>query len=257
MDKLELVNYLKEYLKLSDDRGDDSQNWIQVDNTKSEIKKIWYAVDANTYIFDMAIDQWCDMILTHHWILWSKPINLTGLYYDRISRLINNDIALYSVHLPLDAHPEVWNNIWIAKAFLNVFGISKYKMEWFGYHHWYSVWYWLRFDQKIPMASIISVFCEQMWFQKSLYNFAKKDYISSVSIISWWAWSGYTEALEKGYDLYITWEGFSWDLVTASEQWASILLWWHRETEKIWVKLLAHHLTQKFSVETVFLDRKY
>ena len=49
MKKIELVKYLDEYLKVPEYK-DDSKNWLQVDSEKTEIKKIGFSVDANTYI---------------------------------------------------------------------------------------------------------------------------------------------------------------------------------------------------------------
>ena len=43
----------------------------------------------------------------------------------------------------------------------------------------------------------------------------------------------------------------------AKELWQSILIWGHYETEKIWPKLLAYHLRDKFDLEIVYLDEKY
>gem|GEM_PF-2497189 len=56
MQKQELINYLNEYLKISDFK-DSSKNGLQVDNRKDDIKKIGYTVDASTYIFDKAKEE--------------------------------------------------------------------------------------------------------------------------------------------------------------------------------------------------------
>ncbi|NCO31703.1 hypothetical protein GW891_02630 [bacterium] len=69
MNKKELISYLDDYLKISDFK-DTSKNGLQVDSEKTEIKKLGFAVDANTYIFDKAIDEGVDMVLTHHGIFW-------------------------------------------------------------------------------------------------------------------------------------------------------------------------------------------
>ena len=47
------------------------------------------------------------MILVHHGLYWGFEQTLTGLAYDRVSRLMHSNIALYAAHLPLDAHPVV------------------------------------------------------------------------------------------------------------------------------------------------------
>jgi putative NIF3 family GTP cyclohydrolase 1 type 2 len=69
MNKQELINYLDDYLNITDFK-DSSKNGLQVDNSKEEIKKIAYAVDANTYIFEKAIYEGVDLVLTHHGLFW-------------------------------------------------------------------------------------------------------------------------------------------------------------------------------------------
>jgi len=259
MEKIELINYLDDYLKIKDFglEIDDSRNWLQVDSPKTEIKKIGYAVDASTYIFDMAIEEKVDMLLVHHWIFWALNYVMTERHYERMSKLIKNDIALYACHLPLDAHPEVWNNIGIAKAFINIFWLKNYTIESFDKYHGVYIWYWLKFEEEMHISTMQSIFAPQMGFEKKLYNFGKKEFIKSVAIVSWWGWWQAKEALNERYDLLITGEGSHGQLLMAKEMKQSILLGWHRETEKIGVKLLAHHLNKEFGIETIFLDQKY
>jgi putative NIF3 family GTP cyclohydrolase 1 type 2 len=46
---------------------------------------------------------------------WEMPRPLTGPAYDRVSALLGGNCALYSNHLPLDAHPEIGNNALLAR----------------------------------------------------------------------------------------------------------------------------------------------
>jgi putative NIF3 family GTP cyclohydrolase 1 type 2 len=69
MKKQDLINYLDQYLKINDFQ-DKSKNGLQVDNSKKEIKKIGYSVDASTYIFEKAKEEKVDMVLCHHGMYW-------------------------------------------------------------------------------------------------------------------------------------------------------------------------------------------
>ena len=288
MKKTELINFLNEFLRINK-FDDTSKNWLQVDTSKDEIKKIWYAVDATRYIFDLAIENDVDLVLTHHWIFWWIENVLTDIYYERIAKLIKNDIGLYACHLPLDAHPVVGNNIWILIALVNTLsrGDTKEKMnsilsefenrideiletnwiiweddefiiERFGSYHWFNLGYGIRFkNQQFHWTQLISPFAETMWFERKFYNFWKKEYFSSVAIVSGWWGSAIKEAKDRWFDIYITGELVHWQFTFAKEIWQSILVWWHRETEKIWPKLLAYWLKKKFNLEVIFLDEKY
>ncbi len=258
MNKKELVRYLDEYLNISE-FNDKSKNGLQVDTSREEIKKIGYSVDSTSYIFDRAIEEDVDMVLAHHGIFWWFEEVLTWVPYQRIKKLMGWDIGLYASHLPLDAHSEVGNNMWLAKAFVRMFWFQEweYEIEKFCEYHGNYIWYGVRFNKEMHISNIVVPYAERMQLLKRLYNFWDKEFIKSVAFVSWGAGSEYKEASNLWYDVYVTWEASHSDLCAAKELWQSILIWWHRETEKIWVKLLAYHLKEKFGLEVVFLDEKY
>ncbi len=258
MNKLELVKYLDEYLQI-DNFQDSSKNGLQVDSEKIEIKKIWYSVDASTYIFDKAIEEKVDMVLSHHGIFWGHESVLTGIPFRRTRQLLNNDIALYAVHLPLDAHREVGNNVGLMHAFINMFWLQdwEYKVENFWEYHGSTIWFWLRFKNKIHISNMVTPYAEMMQLNKRLYNFWNKEYFSSIAFVSGWALSSAWDANKEWYDVLLTWEWAHQDMILAKELWQTVLIWGHYETEKIWPKLLAYHLRDKFGIEIVYLDEKY
>ena len=176
--------------------------------------------------------------------------------YQRTKIYLEHDIGLYACHLPLDAHPEVWNNDWLAQARCNLFGITEYEQEPFGWYGKEIIGTALRFETKIPTVGILTPYCERMWLQRQFLNFGRHEYISSVAFVSWEWWAFIQEAYKKWIDLFITGEMVHRQTTLAKELGQSVLLWWHYETEKIGVKLLGKHLEKKFGVETVFLDEK-
>lgn len=258
MNKIEWVSYLNDYLKIADFQ-DTSANGLQVDSSKGEIKKIGYAVDSTSYIFERAKLEEVDMIIAHHGIFWGYEQILTWVPYKRAKILIENDIALYACHLPLDAHPEVGNNIGLLKGFCNIFWIpeSQQKIESFGWYKWLDIWFWVRFQKPVHVSSLQTLFADTLWLQKKLYNFWEKQEITSICFVSGHGASATKEAFEKNYDILVTWEIVHYELTFAKELGQSIFVWGHYETEKIWPKLLAHHVQEKFGCEVVFLDEKY
>lgn len=258
MDKSKLIKYLDEYLKISE-YSDDSKNWLQIDSEKMEIKKIWYAVDSSSYIFDKAIGEGVDMVISHHWLFWWFEQVLVWLTYERAKKIIDNNICSYACHLPLDAHNEVGNNIWLLKAFINIFGLQKwdYEIENFWEYKWNTIWFWLRLKNKLHVSNLVTPYAERMQLLKRFYNFWNLTNFESIAFLSGWALSEVEEAKEKKYDILVTWEWVHHEMIKAKELWQSVLIWWHYETEKIWPKLLAYHLKDKFWIDIVFLDEKY
>lgn len=89
-------------------------NGLQVAN-RGTVTRIGAAVDAGLHPFRQAVAQGVDFLLVHHGMYWDMPRPLTGPAYDRVATLITGNCALYSSHLPLDAHPELGNNVLLAR----------------------------------------------------------------------------------------------------------------------------------------------
>ena len=89
-------------------------NGLQVANS-GRVRKIGAAVDAGVIPFQKAAAAGIDFLIVHHGMYWDMPRPLTGPIYERVATLIRADCALYSSHLPLDAHPELGNNALMAR----------------------------------------------------------------------------------------------------------------------------------------------
>ncbi len=91
-----------------------ASNGIQIANN-GEVSKIGAAVDAGLVSFQRAISKKIDFLITHHGLFWSPPIPITCNNYDKIKLCLDNNLAIFSSHLPLDCHPEIGNNALLAK----------------------------------------------------------------------------------------------------------------------------------------------
>ncbi len=115
MELRELVSWLNDYLKLGDFPQDQSLNGLQVE-ANEDVNKIAVSVDAGLEVFRRAKKLGADLLIVHHGILW-KGVDpfISGVLSHRVRFLLENSLSLYAVHLPLDAHPEVGNNITICR----------------------------------------------------------------------------------------------------------------------------------------------
>ncbi len=86
-----------------------SENGLQVTND-GQVTKIGAAVDAGLEPFCKAIAAEIDFLIVHHGLYWNPPIPLVGSAYEKVKVLLDNNVALYGSHLPLDRHPEIGNN---------------------------------------------------------------------------------------------------------------------------------------------------
>lgn len=89
-------------------------NGLQVANN-GRVTKIGAAVDSGLVPFRSAVEAGVDFLIVHHGMYWDMPRPLTGPVFERLSVLMHGNCALYSNHLPLDAHPQLGNNALLAR----------------------------------------------------------------------------------------------------------------------------------------------
>jgi dinuclear metal center YbgI/SA1388 family protein len=89
-------------------------NGLQVDSQRP-VTRIAVAVDASLSAIDGAVATGAELLIVHHGLFWSGVSALRGPVYERFRRLLVNDIAVYSSHLPLDRHQTLGNNVLLAR----------------------------------------------------------------------------------------------------------------------------------------------
>src|SRR5204863_762922 len=94
---------------------DGAVNGLQVEN-RGQVSRIAAAVDATHATVRLAIARGADMLVVHHGLFWGASHPWTGKRYELIRTLIENNLAVYSSHLPLDLHPKLGNNAQLAAA---------------------------------------------------------------------------------------------------------------------------------------------
>ncbi len=92
-----------------------AKNGLQFENG-GKVRKIATAVDAGIAEVREAARLGADLLIAHHGMFWNAPIPMVGANYEKIKTLISSDIAVYAMHLPLDAHSQIGNNVLIAKG---------------------------------------------------------------------------------------------------------------------------------------------
>ena len=110
-----LTDRLDERLSTADYSDvDASANGLQVGPPDAEIDHVAFAVDAAEATIEAAADAGADALVVHHGLSWGGIERVTDRQYGRIAALIENEIALYVSHLPLDGHQELGNAAGIA-----------------------------------------------------------------------------------------------------------------------------------------------
>ncbi|WP_439027123.1 Nif3-like dinuclear metal center hexameric protein [Haloarchaeobius sp. DT45] len=93
---------------------DASANGLQVGPEEAEVESVAFCTDGVEETFQMAAKWDADAVVVHHGISWGGIERVTGRHYRRVAPLVENDIALYVSHLPLDGHPDLGNAAGVA-----------------------------------------------------------------------------------------------------------------------------------------------
>ena len=242
----EIVEYLDSLLETSvvPDYSN-ALNGIQLDNSGS-VTKVAAAVDFSSRVVNDAVREKANLIVLHHGMFWSGLRPITAAYYSRLKMLIDNDIAVYSSHLPLDRHPQFGNNVLLSR----VLGlVPSGEFAWTK-----GIAIGVRGEADISTSELL---------QKAK-TFAREhggDAISTSRIHDrrtrrWAMCSGagassetIQEAKNLDIDTLIVGEGPHHTAVEADELGIAVIYAGHYATETLGVRAIAEHLADKFGIE--------
>ena len=108
----DIVNIMEDYAPVQLKESYDNVG-LMVGDSATEVTKILIALDCTIKVIDEAIKCGCNLIITHHPLLFKKPASITmnTLQGKKIIKLIKNNINLYASHTNLDSTPNGINEI--------------------------------------------------------------------------------------------------------------------------------------------------
>jgi dinuclear metal center YbgI/SA1388 family protein len=89
-------------------------NGLQLEND-GRISKAAASVDFSLRTVTLALEQKADFLILHHGMFWGGLKPITSSAYARMRLLIENNVAVYSSHIPLDRHPVFGNNVLLSQ----------------------------------------------------------------------------------------------------------------------------------------------
>ena len=219
-------------------------NGLQVEN-RGSVTRIAATVDASLATIKLAAKAKADLLIVHHGLFWSPTHPWTGKKYELLRALLDHDIAVYSSHLPLDAHPKLGNNAQLCAAL----GLKNLR-PFFESH-----------GQPIGLQTTTSVSRNQLAARLEKATRTKPLIIPGgpttcqrIGVVTGGAGGDLKTAAAAGIDTFITGEGPHWTYALAEELGINVLYGGHYATETFGVKALAAQLSKKFRVPWVFLD---
>jgi dinuclear metal center YbgI/SA1388 family protein len=223
---------------------DGAVNGLQVGNGGS-VSKIAATVDATLATIKLAIEAKADLLVVHHGLFWSPTHPWTGNRYEMMRLLVENNLAVYSSHLPLDAHPKLGNNAQLCAGI----GLKTLKPFFFSK------------NQFIGFQSTANISREDL--AQRLTKLLGKEPIllpggtgtcKRIGVVTGGAGTDLKKAAAEGVDTFITGEGPHWTYALAEELGINVFYGGHYATETFGVKALAAHLSKKYRLPWAFLD---
>ena len=244
----ELDAYLRELLRIDDfARVDASWNGIQIECSDKQISRVAVAVDAAAETVVRAARWKADVLLVHHGLFWGSAARVTGVHYRRLKAFLENDIALYAVHLPLDAHEALGNNAVMAERLelTNRRPFGEYK------------------GTTIGVAGTLPEAMTTEEVARALFGTTEDllgalpfgpDRNRTVGIISGGAPRDVVQAIDEGLDLFITGDASHNVYHNCLESGINVMFAGHYRTETWGVEAVARRLSDELGVETTFID---
>jgi len=247
----EIAGYADELLqsKITPDYPN-ALNSLQLEN-RSGITGIAAAVDFSTRAIKGAIEKSANLLVVHHGMFWEGSQHLTGPMYNRLRLLLENDIAVYSSHLPLDRHPTLGNNVLLARQL----GLDPNGV--FARFEGISIGVSGESDlETAALAERARRFAKNYDGELRTTPFEKTRRTKRWAICTGAGASAetLTETREMKIDTLIVGEGPHWTAVFAEENDLAILYAGHYATETLGVRALADHLGERFALPSSFVN---
>jgi dinuclear metal center YbgI/SA1388 family protein len=241
----EIIDYANDYLRVEEiEDWPNALNGLQIGNS-GKVTRIGAAVDVSTRVLNAAVKKNIDLLIVHHGLFWPGLQTVTGSLRRQLKIAFENDIALYSSHLPLDVHPKVGNNAQLAAALglKSTKRFLKEKGESVGLKAKASI------SREVLTRKLKAVLRSPV---KS-FNFGPKQ-SRRIGIVTGAAGSEIYRVAEAGIDTFVTGEAPHWAAVAAEELEMNLILGGHYATETFGVKAFAAHLSQRFGLPWEFLS---
>jgi dinuclear metal center YbgI/SA1388 family protein len=240
-----IVEYTNSYLRIGEiNDWDNALNGLQVENSGG-INKIGAAVDVSTRVLNIAAKEGVEFLIVHHGLFWPGLQPITRSLHRQVRIALENDIAIYSAHLPLDVHPVVGNNVRLALSL----GLKSPKQ------------FLEEKGQLVGLKAGVSMSREELIrkLERSLegrvkaFNFGPKR-IRTIAVVTGAAGSEIYRVAAEGIDTFITGEAPHWAAIAAEELGINLLLGGHYASETFGVKVLAAHLSKRLKIPWTFID---
>lgn len=224
-------------------------NGVQCDH-HGPVTRIAAAVDCSLNTIEQARDNGANLLIVHHGLFWNGLQSLVGSHLARVRALLQNDIALYSAHLPLDCHDTFGNSALLARQL----GLTPTR----GFARYQHIDCGVGGDSDLPTTDLIKQVTD--WAAEWGHHTVSSNIPKGHRTRKWAICSGagaqvenLREAYQTGVDTLIVGEGPHWSAIDAEEHGLVIIYAGHYATETLGVRALAAHIADRYGLPWSFL----
>ena len=264
----EIVGYTDNFLRIREvGDWDNALNGLQIENS-GQVTRLGAAVDFSTRVLTEAAKRNVDLLIVHHGLFWSGSRRITSALRRQLQLAFENDIALYSAHLPLDIHSKVGNNAQLVAALDLPFGVRGHVRAFkssdpalagpqsksaqpFLEEKGQPVG--LKARASMPRSDLVRKLRKALGGPVKVFNFGPKQ-TRTIGIVTGGAGSEIYRVAQENIDTFVTGEAPHWAAVAAQELGMNLLIGGHYATEVFGVKALAAHISKRFGIPWEFID---
>jgi dinuclear metal center YbgI/SA1388 family protein len=220
-------------------------NGLQLANS-GEIRKIAACVDFSSRSVSRAAEEKANLLIVHHGMFWGGARAVTGSAYTRLRALLDNDIAVYASHLPLDCHQVFGNNVLLSKqlGLIPSGEFARYKGIAIGV------------SGEADIATLDLVGRAESFARNHGGNAIATPFSKGRRTMKWAICTGagasaetLQEVRDASIDTLVVGEGPHWTAVEAEEMNLVIIYAGHYATETLGVAALAEHVAEKYGLD--------
>jgi dinuclear metal center YbgI/SA1388 family protein len=185
-------------------------------------------------------------LVVHHGLFWQGAQRIRGAVYEKIRLAIENGLAIYSAHIPLDVHPELGNNAILLRALQLGSSVEPF-------FPWKGIELGMQAKTEIDRDELVRRVESATGAPAHLCPGGPKI-IRKLGVITGGAGSQIEEVAASGVDTLITGEGPHWSYTAAEELGVNLVYGGHYATETFGVKALAERWAHEFGTTSQFID---
>ncbi|MGL6025143.1 MAG: Nif3-like dinuclear metal center hexameric protein [Cetobacterium sp.] len=250
-----LINFLENKFPLNLAEEWDNVGLL-VGRRDSEITGILLSLDLTDDVIDKAIESHLNLIITHHPLIFKpvKNINSDTLIGRKIIKLIENGIAVYSMHTNLDSSKSGLNDF-LGEDILG-FKDGKILERLEKNDREYGIGRVYKLDETISLEKLLNTLKEKLTLDSITFVKAKKlKDIKKIALVSGSGASYWRKAKKAGAEVLITGDVKYHEAMDAREENFTIIDIGHFESEHIFSNLISDLLKKEFEISvTTFND---